>query len=97
MGEHYSKPQWLSIADKLLELNAVEIGEYKVYHLKDRGIDILKGNEEVSIRESRLAVSKATKKKAKYFDDYEVETFDRFRVLRKEIATANKVPPYVVF
>jgi len=97
IGEHYSKAQWLSIADKLLELGAIGIGEYKVYHLKERGIDILKGNEEVSIRESRLAVSKAKKKKVEYFDDYEVETFDKFRALRKEIASANKVPPYVVF
>jgi len=97
IGEHYSKAQWLSIADKLLELGAIGIGEYRVYHLKDRGIEILKGNEEVTIRESRLAVTKVKKKKVEYFNDYEVETFDKFRALRKEIATANKVPPYVVF
>jgi len=97
IGEEYSKAQWLSIADKLLELGAVGIGEYKVYHLTNRGKEILKGQEEVSIRASRLIVSKAKKKKVDYFDDYEVETFDRFRALRKEIATNNKVPPYVVF
>ena len=97
IGKHYSKPQWLSIADKLLELGAVGIGEYRVYYLKDRGIEILKGNEKVDIRESRLTVSKTKKKKVEYFDDYEVETFDKFRELRKEIASANKVPPYVVF
>jgi len=97
IGEHYSKAQWSSIADKLLELGAIGIGEYRVYHLKERGIEILKGNEEVTIRESRLAVTKVKKKKVEYFDDYEVETFDKFRALRKEIASANKVPPYVVF
>jgi len=97
IGENYAKPQWLSIADKLLELGAVAIGEYRVYYLRERGIEILKGNEKVDIRESRLTVSKAKKRKVDYFDDYEVETFDKFRALRKEIATANKVPPYVVF
>jgi len=97
IGEHYSKAQWSSIADKLLELGAIGIGEYRVYHLKERGIEILKGAEEVTIRESRLAVTKVKKRKVEYFDDYEVETFDKFRALRKEIATANKVPPYVVF
>ena len=97
IGEHYSKSQWSSIADKLLELNAVTIGEFKVYHLQELGINILKGNETVNIRESRLAVSKTKKKKVEYFDDYEVEIFDQFRELRKSIATANKVPPYVVF
>ncbi len=98
IGEHYSKPQWLSIADKLLELNALAIGEYKVFHILERGANILKGEENVTIREERMSVKKAkTKKKVDYFDDYEVEIFDQFRALRKEIATANKVPPYVVF
>ena len=98
IGEHYSKPQWLSIADKLLELNAVSIGEYRVFHILERGANILKGGETVTIREERMSVKKAkTKKKVDYFDDYEVEIFDQLRALRKEIATANKVPPYVVF
>ena len=97
IGKEYTKTQWLSIADKLLELGAVGIGEYKVYHLTQRGVDILKGEERVTIREERLVVKKAKKKKVNYFDDYEVEIFDKFRALRKEIATENKVPPYVVF
>jgi len=33
IGKEYSKAQWLTIGDKLLELNAVEIGEFKVYRL----------------------------------------------------------------
>ena len=97
IGENHTKAQWLTIADKLLELGAVGIGEYKVYHLTNRGTEILKGKEAVTIRASRLVISKAKKKKVDYFDDYEVETFDRFRALRKEIASTNKVPPYVVF
>ncbi|NEW59985.1 DNA helicase RecQ [Sulfurovum sp. bin170] len=98
IGENYSKPQWLSISDKLLELGAVGIGDYKVYYLTERGVNILKGGEEVSIREERLMVKKAkAKKKITYFDDYKVEIFDKLRVLRKEIATTSKVPPYVVF
>jgi len=98
IGEHYSKPQWLTIADKLLELNAVAIGEYRVFHILERGVNILKGTETVSIREERMAVKKAkTKKKVEYFNDYEVEIFDQLRALRKEIATTNNVPPYVVF
>ncbi|SFV50521.1 ATP-dependent DNA helicase RecQ [hydrothermal vent metagenome] len=98
IGEHYSKPQWLTISDKLLELGAVGIGEYKVYHLTQRGVSILKGQEKVTIREERLMVKRVKKqKKITYFDDYEVEIFEKLRVLRKEIATKNKVPPYVVF
>ncbi len=97
IGENYTKAQWLSITDKLLELGAVSIGEYKVYHLTKRGIKILKGNEEVNIGASRLIITTSKKKKVDYFDDYEVDIFDRFRALRKEIASNNKIPPYVVF
>ena len=98
IGEHYSKAQWLTIADKLLELNAVGIGEYRVFHILDKGAQILKGEESVTIREERLTIKKVkAKKKVDYFEDYEVEIFDQLRTLRKEIATANKVPPYVVF
>jgi len=98
IGESYSKAQWLTIADKLLELDAIGIGEYRVYHLKERGIGILKGQEKISIREERLVIRKVqSKKKVTYFEDYEVEIFDKLRELRKAIATENKVPPYVIF
>lgn len=98
IGSHYTKAQWLSIADKLLELNAIGIGEYKVYHLLNEGANILRGIEPVFIREEYLAIPKTkSKKKVDYFDDYEVETFDQLRELRKEIAITNKIPPYVVF
>ena len=98
IGSNYSKAQWLTIADKLLELGAIGIGEYRVYHLLERGATILKGEEEVFIREDRLTIKeKKVKKKVDYFDDYEVEIFDQLRELRKKIATNNKVPPYVVF
>lgn len=98
IGEHYSKAQWLSIADKLLELHAIGIGEFKVFHLLDRGASILRGSESVSIREERMVIKKIQeKKKVDYFADYEVEIFDQLRELRKTIATTNKVPPYVIF
>jgi len=98
IGESYSKAQWLTIADKLLELDAIGIGEYRVYHLKERGVGILKGQEKVSIREERLVIKKVqSKKKVTYFEDYEVEIFDKLRELRKSIATENRVPPYVIF
>jgi ATP-dependent DNA helicase RecQ len=97
IGNAYSKVQWMSISDKLLEIDAVGIGEYRVYHLKNRGISILKGDEKVQINESRLIVRKTKRKTVEYFDDYEVDTFDKLRALRKSIATAHKIPPYVVF
>jgi len=98
IGDEYSKNQWHSIADKLLEIGALSIGKFKVYKLTPLAIDILKSQKEVFIRSDRLEIKKAIpKKKVTYFDDYDVEMFDRLRELRNRIARDNAVPPYVVF
>jgi ATP-dependent DNA helicase RecQ len=32
-----------------------------------------------------------------FFDDYDVELFDKLRDLRAQIAEENAIPPYIVF
>ena len=32
-----------------------------------------------------------------YFDDYDVEVYDRLRDLRTQIASQKGIPPYIVF
>ena len=98
IGEEYSKPQWLTIADKLLELNAVSIGEFKVYKLTPFGVEIIKGLHKIDLKEQRLTIKKASQKqKNSYFDDMNVAIFDKLRELRTEIAKKNNIPPYMVF
>jgi ATP-dependent DNA helicase RecQ len=98
IGDEYTKNQWHSISDKLLEIGALSIGEFKVYKLTPIAIDILKSKQEVFIKSDRLEVKKVSqKKKVTYFDDYDVEMFDKLRELRNQIARDNAVPPYVVF
>ncbi|MEN8727200.1 MAG: DNA helicase RecQ [Sulfurovum sp.] len=98
IGDEYSKSQWLTIGDKLLELNAVEIGEFKVYRLTAFGIEVIKGAHKIELKKERLTVQKAeTKKKVTYFDDYDVEVYDRLRDLRTQIASEKGIPPYIVF
>ena len=98
IGNEYSKNQWLTIGDKLLELNAVEIGEFKVYKLTNYGVEVIKGGHTIELKKERLTVQKAAaKKKVSYFDDYNVDIFDTLRELRTKIATAKNIPPYIVF
>ncbi|CAA6814729.1 MAG: ATP-dependent DNA helicase RecQ [uncultured Sulfurovum sp.] len=98
IGEEYSKNQWLTIGDKLLELGAVEIGEFKVYKLTTFGVEVIKGAHSIELKKERLTVQKAeTKSKVTYFDDYDVEMYDKLRELRKEIASQKGIPPYIVF
>jgi len=98
IGSDYSKAQWLSIADKLLEIGALQIGEFKVYKVTAFGIEVLKGVQPVTIREERLRAEKgAPKRKVTYFDDYDVEIYDKLKQLRSQIASENGIPPYIVF
>jgi ATP-dependent DNA helicase RecQ len=98
IGEEYSKAQWLTIADRLLELNAVEIGEFKVYKLTDFGAEVIRGAHEIELREDRLAVKKAAvRKPAVDLGEYDMESFEQLKGLRREIAQTNNIPPYIVF
>ncbi len=98
IGEEYSKSQWLTIGDKLLELNAVEISEFKVYKLTNFGVEVIKGAHTVELKKERLAVQKAeVSKKVSYLEDYDSELYDKLRELRTKIATVNNIPLYIVF
>jgi ATP-dependent DNA helicase RecQ len=100
IGGEYSKAQWLTIADRLLELNAVEIAEFKVYRLTPFGVKVLRGVSEIELREDRLTVKKVTTKRSSIVEDlseYDREVFDQLKGLRREIAQANNIPPYIVF
>jgi len=98
IGKEYLKAQWLSIADRLLELNAIEIGEYKVYKITPNGISILKGKESVNIKEERLIIKhKKVKKFVSNEQDFNSITFEKLRELRKEVAKRENIPPYIVF
>jgi len=88
----------LTIADRLLELNAVEIGEFKVYKLTDFAAEVIRGAHEIELREDRLAVKKAAARKPVVdLGEYDMEIFEQLKGLRREIAQTNNIPPYIVF
>jgi ATP-dependent DNA helicase RecQ len=98
IGDEYSKNQWMTIGDKLLELGAVSIGEFKVYKLTEFGVEVIKGSHTIELKKERLTIQKAeSKKRVTYFDDYDVDIYDKLRDLRTQIASAKGIPPYIVF
>lgn len=98
IGEEFSRNQWLTVGDKLLELGAVELGEFKVYRLTPFGVEVLKGGHTIEIKKERLSIQKAEpKRRVTFFDDYDAGLFDKLRDLRARIAEENSIPPYIVF
>jgi ATP-dependent DNA helicase RecQ len=98
IGEKYTKTQWMTIADKLLELGAFEVGAFKAYVLTSFGVEVIKGSHTIELKKERLSVQKAqSKAKVSYFDDYDVEMYEKLKTLRANIASDNGIPPYIVF
>ncbi|MBN1838620.1 MAG: DNA helicase RecQ [Campylobacterales bacterium] len=99
IGRDKSKAQWLSIGDRLLELEALNVGEYRVVSLSEYGAQIIKERLAVSIHAKRLEERKKVSKKATKVltGAFELSIFEKLRALRLEIAKENGIPPYVVF
>lgn len=99
IGKDKTKAQWLTIGDRLLELEALKVGEYRVVSLSEYGAQIIKERLGVSIHAKRLEERKKASKKTKQVvtGAFELSIFERLRALRLEIAKENGIPPYVVF
>lgn len=99
IGKERTRRQWLSIADRLLELKAIHQGEYRVVSLGEYGREILKNRTPVAIRKERLEEKKKipSASRTAYASGENHEIFEQLRTLRSSIAKENGVPPYVVF
>jgi ATP-dependent DNA helicase RecQ len=96
IGEERSKSEWNAIGDRLFELDAIEIGEFRSIKIQALGFDILKKKVKVEIDEDKLKVKEKKSKKV-YDNAPKDEVFERFRELRSQIATKTNVPAYIVF
>ena len=62
---------------------------FPILKLTPKAADVLKNNTQVWMKQTEIHQVAET--------DFDQELFEKFRQLRKEIATRDKVPPYVVF
>jgi ATP-dependent DNA helicase RecQ len=97
IGEDVSKDVWNAVADRLFELEAIEIGEFRVIKLKNFGVQILQKKVTVDIDKHKMDVKTKVGKKEKFNSVVNDEVFEKFRVLRSQIATKNEIPAYIVF
>ena len=76
-----------------------DVGNYSVLTLTDAARPVLRGEQTVTMAAPRVkpaGVSKSTHRKSGD-TDYDEELFRRLRVLRKTLADAAGVPPFVIF
>jgi ATP-dependent DNA helicase RecQ len=106
IGKEYSKNQWRSIFRQLVakKLLVVDIEGHGGYHLGENCKAILRGEEKVLLRAEnekteRLRGKKSKTRKARTtLENIEDEAlFQNLRAHRLELASEQKVPPFVIF
>jgi len=98
IGKEYTKAQWIVISERLQELDAIRVGDFKVNFLSEFGVEILKGLHTIEIREDRLEIKKDVKVNIKQINlKYDDKIFQDLKEIRTFIAKLHNIPPYMVF
>ena len=96
LGHDKSKNEWMAIADKLIDIQAVVLGEFRVLKLNALGMEILKGNEKLLLDSDKLGIAQKIQEEETELS-FDEQLYERFRTLRREIALEHEVPAYVIF
>lgn len=108
-GGHWSQEEWGSILRQLIHRGYLlqDIAHFNVVKLTPLTKPVLRDGEAVELARPRVklrlerrerSTARAAEKRAKYdAGKVDASLFQTLRALRKELATAQGVPPYVVF
>jgi ATP-dependent DNA helicase RecQ len=101
LGADRSDAEWTSIMRQLIHRGLLlqDIANYSVLKLTDQARPLLRGEASLELAKPRIRVkaSKKTPRSAVSLDANDLPLFNRLRELRKDIATQQGVPPYVIF
>ncbi len=101
IGADQSQDAWSSLFRQLIHLGFVrqDVANYSVLKLTEKARPLLRGEQTLVLARPRVkvaAVKKAPRKKAGDLD-YDEGLFEQLRRVRKRLADAAGVPPFVVF
>jgi ATP-dependent DNA helicase RecQ len=96
-GKDRDKKHWRSLINELIAQEAImQEGEpYPVLRITQKGSDILFGRE--GIAALRKEETNTRQKRSGEFEGYDEALFARLRNIRKKMAEAQQVPPYIIF
>lgn len=100
LGRDQSQDHWSHLLRQLIHHGYLEqdIVNYSVLKLTETARPLLRGEMQLTITKPRLKAVKKKKAPAKIVGlEYDQELFNQLRILRKQIADRDGVPPYVVF
>ncbi|PHO13832.1 DNA helicase RecQ [Malaciobacter marinus] len=96
LGSDKSKNEWIAIADKLIDIKAVNLGEFRVLKISGLGMQILKGKEKLLIDSDKLGIAQKFEEENTQLS-FDEKLYEKFKSLRRELAQEHEVPAYVIF
>ena len=100
IGREHNQDHWSHLLRQLIHFGYLEqdIGNYSVLKLTEAARPLLRGEIELMITKPRVKPGRKKRPERKIVGlEYDQELFNQLRILRKEIADRDGVPPYVVF
>ncbi len=97
-GKDRDKKYWRSIVDELIAQEALmqEGDPYPVLKITQKGSDILFGKEKITALRKEEVKPKAARDRGEA-EGYDEALFERLRNVRKRMAEAQQLPPYIIF
>jgi ATP-dependent DNA helicase RecQ len=98
-GKHKDKKYWRFLVDELIAQGGIQVDgdRYPVLKLTKKGLDVLYGNEQITALKREDLKAKKQAVKGGVYEKYDKSLFEKLRVLRKNFAEEQQVPPYVIF
>ena len=98
-GRHADRSHWHFIVGELLAQECIrqDGDRYPVLKLTNRGRSVLTGKESVSGLKREDGRSVARRRRSEAAGPFDAALFERLRSIRKRLAEAGQVPPYVIF
>ena len=101
IGAHFSAQEWASLIRQLIHRGYLEqdIERYSVLRLTPAARPLLRGEESLELAKPRIRTPAKRKppKAAAGAGQYDEALFEELRALRKSLADAQGVPPYIIF
>ncbi|MCK5825510.1 MAG: DNA helicase RecQ [Desulfuromusa sp.] len=100
IGQEQNQDHWSHLLRQLIHFGYLEqdIGNYSVLKLTEAARPLLRGETDLMITRPRIKTGRKKRPERKIVGlEYDQELFNQLRILRKEIADHDGVPPYVVF
>jgi ATP-dependent DNA helicase RecQ len=98
IGKDLSQQAWLNLSRQLIGAEYLTLGDYNVLRLADKSAEILFQGKPFLAKPLQEKRATKTKKSAVVQPERVDESlFTKLRRLRKELADAQRVPPYVIF